>query len=141
MDTRESRKEEKTERRWVSPEKLEERVLGKISDLFATIGNPSRLVTLYELRKHDPTGMKWKEIQEISGVSGGSLKFHMDKLEAFSLVRGHRGRYHITSKGLGLLHLVDLLKDKVEAELRVELEQYKDFLWSGASEVNAADIT
>lgn len=60
----------------------------------------------------------------MTGSSGGSLKFHMDKLGAFHLVENHGGEYQITIKGLGLLYIIDMLKGKVEKRLEMELEQY-----------------
>jgi hypothetical protein len=61
METKKSTREEKkrTERRWLDSEELEERVLGKIANLFFTICNPTRLVTLYKLRERKATGMEW----------------------------------------------------------------------------------
>lgn len=102
---------------------MEDRVIGKLADLFATIGNPIRLKILYALREQD-SGMKWQNIQKLTGASGGTLKFHVDKLESFNLVENFHGEYQITEKGIGLLYLVDMLKDKVEKILQVEMEQY-----------------
>ena len=102
---------------------MEDRVIGKLADLFATIGNPIRLKILYALREQG-SGMKWQNIQELTGASGGTLKFHMDKLESFNLAENFHGEYRITEKGIGLLYLVDMLKDKVEMMLQIEMEQY-----------------
>ena len=105
-------------------EMMERKVIGKLADLFSTIGNPIRLTVLYALREQDDSTMEWQDIQKLTGVSGGSLKFHMDKLEAFNLIESYRGRYQITTKGIGLLYLVDILKGKVEKILRADLEEY-----------------
>ena len=132
MVSRESKQEDEKEigRIQVNLEELEQRVLGKRADLFAAIGNPIRLITLYELREQQ-TGMMWKEIQEFTKTSGGSLKFHIDKLEAFNLIENHHRKYRITTKGIGLLLLVDILRDKVKIELQTELEQYRNILKLG----------
>jgi len=105
-------------------EELEFRVIKKLADIFDAIGNPVRLLVLYALREQDDNTLKWQEILEDLGKSGGALKFHMDKLEALDLIDSFSGTYRITTKGIGLLYLVDLLKDRVEKMLRVELEQF-----------------
>ena len=107
----------------MNPEELQGKVIGKLADLFAAVGNPIRLKTLYALRERNGS-MKWQEIQDLTGTKGGALKFHTDKLEAFNLIESSGGEYRITSKGIGLLYLVDILRNRVEKTLKVELEQY-----------------
>lgn len=99
-------------------------VINQLADLFAAIGNPIRLTILYALREEENNTMEWQEIQRMTGITGGSLKFHMDKLGAFNLVENYGGKYSITTKGVGLLYLIDKLKDKVEKIVRVELELF-----------------
>jgi len=105
-------------------EKIEEIVINQLADLFAAIGNPIRLMILYALREKNDKTMKWQEIQRMIGATGGSLKFHMDKLGAFNLVESYGGEYRITTKGIGLLYLIDELKGKVEKIVRVELDLF-----------------
>jgi predicted transcriptional regulator len=107
-----------------SCEETEGIVIRQLAELFAAIGNPIRLMTLYALREQDDNSMKWQEIQKMIGTTGGSLKFHMDKLGAFNLVENYGGKYRITTKGIGLLYLVDELKEKVEKIVRIELETF-----------------
>jgi len=105
-------------------EETEGIVIRQLAELFAAIGNPIRLMTLYALREQKNNSMKWREIQKMIGATGGSLKFHMDKLGAFNLVENYGGNYRITTKGIGLLYLVDKLKEKVGKIVRIELEMF-----------------
>ena len=105
-------------------ERTEEIVINQLADLFAAISNPIRLMILYALREKDDNTMEWQEIQRMTGTTAGALKFHMDKIGAFNLVEKYSGKYRITTKGIGLLYLIDELKNKVEKIVRVELELF-----------------
>ena len=98
-----------------------EMLLESVSSYYSALGNPKRLMILLELRKNFIPGLKWAPLKELTDLSSGALKRHIDILIEQGLIGKSRSDYRITELGLGLLTQVD----EVTEAMREILEQRK----------------
>ena len=87
-------------------------LLEDVATYYDAIGSPHRLKILLALRGEFIDGMKWAALKELTGLSSGALKRHIDVLIEVGLIGKSKSNYRITKSGLGLLTQVD---DVVEA--------------------------
>ena len=93
-------------------------LLESVSSYYNAIGNPKRLLILLELRKNFIPGLKWAPLRELTDLSSGALKRHIDILLEQGLIGKSRSDYRITQSGLGLLTQVDEVADAIEEILK-----------------------
>jgi DNA-binding MarR family transcriptional regulator len=108
-------------------EEAYEVLLESISSYYSAVGNPKRLKILLELRKQFIDGMKWAELKELTDLSSGALKRHIDILIDVGLVGKSKSSYRVTRSGLGLLTQVDEVKEAIK-EILSDKEQLKEIL-------------
>ena len=89
-------------------------LLESVSIYYRAIGNPKRLRILLKLREEFIDGMKWPQLKELTNLSSGALKRHIDVLTEVGLIGKSGSSYRITRSGLGLLTQVDEVKDAIK---------------------------
>ena len=87
----------------------DELLLKKVALLYSALANPKRLIILLELRKNFIPSLKWAPLKELTDLSSGALKRHIDILTEQGLIGKSRSDYRITESGLGLLTQVDVI--------------------------------
>jgi predicted transcriptional regulator len=97
-------------------QEIYETLLESVVEYYNAIGSPHRLKILLELRKEFIDGMKWAALKELTGLSSGALKRHVDVLMEAGLIGKSKSSYRITKSGLGLLTQVD---DVIEAMKKI----------------------
>jgi len=104
-----SESEEKVEEISSIPEEL------TVKTVLEPLSNKQRLQILKSLSFETKT---FTELSEITGLRGGNLLFHLQKLLAGDLIiqRHERGDYMITKKGYNLLLLLAKLMNNYESE-------------------------
>lgn len=98
-----------------------EMLLESVSSYYGAIGNSKRLLILLKLREHFIPGLKWAPLRELTDLSSGALKRHIDILLEQGLIGKSKSDYRITESGLGLLTQVD----EVTHAIKEILEQRK----------------
>lgn len=91
-------------------QEIYDELLEDISSYYRAIGSPKRLKILLALRESFIDGMKWPELKELTNLSSGALKRHIDVLLEADLIGKSKSFYRITKTGLGLLTQVDEIK-------------------------------
>lgn len=89
-------------------------LLESVSSYYSAIGNPKRLKILLALREEFIDGMKWPKLRELTNLSSGALKRHIDILMEMGLIGKSGSSYRITRSGLGLLTQVDEVKNAIK---------------------------
>lgn len=92
-------------------EEVYDTLLESISSYYNAIANPKRLKILFELKENFIEGMKWAALKELSGLTSGALKRHMDILLEQELIGKFKSNYRITESGLGLLTQIEQIFD------------------------------
>jgi len=82
-------------------------LLESVSSYYRAIGSPKRLKILLELRENFIDGMKWPQLKELTSLSSGALKRHIDVLLEVGLIGKYKSHYRISKSGLGVLTQVD----------------------------------
>jgi predicted transcriptional regulator len=88
-------------------EEVYDELLESVSTYYKAIGSPKRLKILLALRDEFIDGMKWPALKDITGLSNGALKRHIDVLLGAGLIGKSNSSYRISKSGLGLLTQVD----------------------------------
>lgn len=88
----------------------EEKAASFFSD---ALGSPIRIQVLKALH-HD--GKTFTDISKLTGIRGGNLLFHLDKLQKSGMItqRGERGEYRISYRGFEVLNTVAELVQKLD---------------------------
>ena len=107
----------------MSEKKVYEILLESVSSYYSAIGNPKRLLILLELRENFIPGLKWAPLKELTDLSSGALKRHIDILLEQGLIGKSKSDYRITQSGLGLLTQVDEVTDAIEKILKQRKEE------------------
>jgi len=102
-------------------------LLEEVSSYYRAIGSPKRLKILLSLRENFIDGMKWPALRELTDLSSGALKRHIDVLIEVGLIGKSNSHYRITQSGLGLLIQIDEVKEKMK-EILSNKEQMKKIL-------------
>ena len=89
-------------------------LIKNISAYYFAISNPKRLLIILELRKRFLAGMKWPELRELTELSSGALKRHIDVLLKMGLIGKFMSYYRVTESGLALLSQVDEVAKEVK---------------------------
>lgn len=84
-----------------------EALLESVSSYYRAIGSPKRLEILLGLRENFIDGMKWPQLKELTNLSSGALKRHIDVLLEVGLIGKFKSHYRISRSGLGVLTQVD----------------------------------
>lgn len=87
--------------------------LEEVSSYYRAISNPKRLKILLALRENFIDGMKWSALRELTDLSSGALKRHIDILTEVGLIGKSSSNYRITQSGLELLTQIDEIVKKV----------------------------
>ena len=119
----------------MNEEEIYEALLKSVATYYNAIGSPHRLKILLALREEFIDGMKWAALKELTGLSSGALKRHIDVLIEVGLIGKSKSNYRITKSGLGVLTQVD---DVVEAmkEILSRGEDLKEIYQSTRSVTN-----
>jgi DNA-binding transcriptional ArsR family regulator len=81
-----------------------------VKDVLEPLSNKQRLQILQTMASETKT---YSELSEITGLRGGNLLFHLQKLQDSELIlqRHERGDYMITKKGFSLLLILNNIQD------------------------------
>ena len=109
-------------------EEVEEIILENISSYYRAIGSPKRLKILLALRENFIDGMKWPGLRDLTDLSSGALKRHIDVLIEVGLIGKSNSNYRITQSGLGLLTQIDDLTEKMK-EILEDKKQMEEILF------------
>lgn len=99
-------------------EELEDVYLEQIASQFKAIGNKHRLNILLSLRGEFIEGIKWPRLREITELSDGALKQHIDVLIRNRLIGKSKGGYRITEAGMASLADVDEFEKTIEDHVK-----------------------
>ena len=100
-------------------------LLESVSSYYRAIGSPKRLKILFELRENFINGMKWPQLKELTDLSSGALKRHIDVLLEVGLIGKYKSHYRISKSGLGVLTQVDEVTEKMKEILNNKEETRK----------------
>jgi len=108
-------------------QEIYDELLENVSSYYRAIGSPKRLKILLELRENFIDGMKWANLKELTDLSSGALKRHIDVLTEVGLIGKSKINYRITQSGLGLLTQIDQVTKKMK-EILCDKEQVEEIL-------------
>lgn len=106
---------------------IRETLLEEVSSYYRAIGSPKRLLILLTLRDNFLDGMKWPALRELTDLSSGALKRHIDVLTEVGLIGKSNSHYRITQSGLGILTQIDQVTEMMKQILSSK-EQMKEIL-------------
>ena len=106
---------------------IRETLLEEVSSYYRAIGSPKRLKILLTLRENFMDGMKWPALRELTNLSSGALKRHIDVLTEVGLIGKSNSHYRITRSGLGLLTQIDDVIEMMK-EILSNKEQMREIL-------------
>ena len=106
---------------------IHEILLQEVSSYYRAIGSPKRLKILLALRENFIDGMKWPALRELTDLSSGALKRHIDVLTEVGLIGKSKSNYRITQSGLGLLTQIDQVTEQMK-EILPDKEEMKEIL-------------
>jgi len=108
-------------------EEISEILLEEVSSYYRAIGSPKRLKILLALRENFIDGMKWPALRELTNLSSGALKRHIDVLTEVGLIGKSNSNYRITQSGLGLLTQINGVTEEMKKILS-DKEQMEEIL-------------
>jgi len=103
-------------------------LLESVSSYYRAIGSPKRLKILLELRENFINGMKWPQLKELTDLSSGALKRHIDVLLEVGLIGKYKSHYRISKSGLGVLTQVDEVTEKMK-EILSNKEELREIIF------------
>ncbi len=106
---------------------ISEILLEEVSSYYRAIGSPKRLKILLALRENFIDGMKWPALRELTDLSSGALKRHIDVLTKVGLIGKSKSNYRITQSGLGLLTQIDQVTEMMK-QILSDKKQMKEIL-------------
>ena len=106
---------------------IHEILLQEVSSYYRAIGSPKRLKILLALRENFIDGMKWPALRELTDLSSGALKRHIDVLTEVGLIGKSKSNYRITQSGLGLLTQIDQVTEQMK-EILSDKEEMGEIL-------------
>jgi DNA-binding transcriptional ArsR family regulator len=87
-----------------------------VKDVLEPLSNKQRLQILQAMATETKT---YSELSEVTGLRGGNLLFHIQKLQDGGLIfqRHERGDYMVTKKGYSMLNALKNMQKVIESEL------------------------